>query len=82
MKLFIIRLMWFLLPRKIFRKYISDKKTMVPNPLGAQSFMYRNCGCGSRKKVKWCCGRPKYISVYNYKKLIISMELWLGEKNA
>ncbi len=77
-----MQFLWFILPKKIFRKFISDKIVYVPNPLKQQIYHYRKCGCGSRQKVKFCCGRTKLVSVEKYKIMIKAMEKWIGSQDA
>lgn len=82
----LIKRMWrafcfYILPKKLFKKYFVDKHTYFRNPLYEhQKYKYRLCGCGSGNKVKWCCGKGKWVSHSQYDQLKLGLEMWEGRR--
>ena len=75
----LIRILSLILPKKLFKKMVSDHRTYMPNPLRNQKLLYLKCGCGSNQKIKFCCGQNKYVTVHEYNHLINALNVWEGK---
>ena len=71
-----------ILPKKLFFRWFMEEQLFYKNPLHRnQKFQYWQCGCGSGKKVKWCCGQPKFVPFRQFENLKAAMVVWEKYRN-